>query len=337
MSTSVSTTLAFLENERREEANRLHQLHKEVLSVVSSINSKEKRIRALTNFEEATSSLIPEQKIRERGKYEKISPEIKALVAKNVGESMTWKEGMETYQISRASISRIKKEKREGPPIINERPQKRGRKPVMSSPMLVHILDELDADTTLTLRELSDSIQKTFQITVSEDSVDHALKKMDVTWKIVLEIPEVWNKPNIIKQRQEYAVKIVQLINRNVFYINEAEFNMHVHRGKERAVAGEPATLSVLPKGKRISIIACLGNAGWIHIKQVNSEPTHPGVNAENYQTFLNTLATCVPRDSILVMDNVRIHHSDLLVNTWSMLNNTRYRSPFSSTILSIS
>lgn len=76
----------------------------------------------------------------------------------------------------------------------------------------------------------------------------------------MLTIPEVWNEPETIQKRSIFVSEtMTPLMHRPKYYIDEQGFNLHVKRSKGRAPAGQPARLTVVPKGPRVSLIACLG------------------------------------------------------------------------------
>jgi len=94
---------------------------------------------------------------------------------------------------------------------------------------------------------------------------------------------------------------------------------------KGRAIAGEKAKLSVAPKGSRISLLAALEESkGYAHYQLFNSAGEKKrGVNANDFQLFVLSLAPKVPHNSVLILDNCRIHHAESLNETWKMLKLT--------------
>ena len=48
------------------------------------------------------------------------------------------------------------------------------------------------------------------------------------------------------------------------------------------------------------------------------------GVNAKDFRSFLFDMAPKVPHGALLIMDNARIHHANMLKETWKVLN-TQY------------
>ena len=169
---------------------------------------------------------------------------------------------------------------------------------------------------------------------------------MNVTWKNVLPIPVNWNTPEVIIKRQQYVQQIVNIkvSNKPIFYCDETGFNLHTKKSKGRAVAGEPAVLTLVPKGKRVTVIACIGPNGFVHTRMVITgvstlaaadEPRTKGTTAEHFRAFLIDLAPKLPQFSYLFMDNAKIHHAEKLLPLYHMIEETykvkiRFTGPYS-------
>jgi len=162
-------------------------------------------------------------------------------------------------------------------------------------------------------------------IETSIAAVDRALTKMDITWKKILTIPVEWNTPEVIQARYQFVNDMaVKFMRRPKVFLDEAAFHMRTKKSKGRALAGEPALLTVLPRGKRISLLMTITENGVPHSKIINSLGVKKrGVNAEDFRSFILDLAGKVERDSVLILDNARIHHAQLMESTWTMLKST--------------
>jgi len=203
-------------------------------------------------------------------------------------------------------------------------PRKRGRHSPLSVDVLVGVLLKLEQEATVSLVELVNYIKTTFNVDTSTSALDRALKSMDITWKNVVEIPVDWNTISTIQQRMNYIATLSHFGSRPKVYIDESGFNMHLKRSKGRALAGEKATLTIMPKGQRISLIAALGSTGIVHYHAFNSlGDKKRGVNAEDFRSFLLDLASKVKPNSVFILDNCKIHHAELLRSTWLMLHQT--------------
>eukprot|EP01114_Cavostelium_apophysatum_P013412 TRINITY_DN3246_c0_g1_i2.p1 TRINITY_DN3246_c0_g1~~TRINITY_DN3246_c0_g1_i2.p1 ORF type:complete len:312 (-),score=53.44 TRINITY_DN3246_c0_g1_i2:52-987(-) len=203
---------------------------------------------------------------------------------------MTYDQAATTFKISRASVARIVKEgkrKRDDPP---PQPKKRGRKSELTPEALIFLLLRLEDESTLTLKEMVEILRKDLDITTSTSALD---------------------------QFTRYSL-------RHRIYIDESGFHMLIKKSKGRALAGEPAKLGTNPKGKRISLIAALSEHGYAHYELFNHlGDKKRGVQADDFRSFLYNLAPKIPCDSLLILDNCKIHHAELLDEAWRVLKNT--------------
>lgn len=99
---------------------------------------------------------------------------------------------------------------------------------------------------------------------------------------------------------------------RPVIFADESGFNLHTRKSKGRALAGEPAILQVVPKGKRINLMATLSPSGIVHHKTwiKTARDTNRGIGMEQFRSFILDWAPKSPRNAVLVLDNAKIHHA---------------------------
>jgi len=167
-------------------------------------------------------------------------------------------------------------------------------------------------------------LETSFHIDTSISALDRALSKMEVTWKNAYSIPYDWNSAEVLYQRQQYLFNLQCFLQRPKIYLDESGFHLHIKKSKGRALAGEKAKLSLVPKGPRVSLIAALSESGYAHYELFNSiGDKKRGVNGDDFRSFLLNLAPKIPRNSVLVLDNCKIHHAELLQETWKMLQIT--------------
>jgi transposase len=119
----------------------------------------------------------------------------------------------------------------------------------------------------------------------------------------------------------EYVTKLWAMStasNRPLVYLDETGFNLHVKKSKGRSVKGEPATISLVPKGKRVTVIAALTQSGIVHHRLVQSGGSKKrGTNSDDFSLFLRDMMPVIPRNSIVIMDNCKIHHKESLDSQW--------------------
>jgi hypothetical protein len=217
------------------------------------IEERRKTNKALQNFQRNSS--IPDipqpPSTQKRGKYQKIPPEIRALVAKNV------------FSVWRI-INAEKKRAIEGEP--STRPQKRGHKSPLVNPDIL-IFDEITA-----------LVSEKFRIETSASAIKAA-------------IPEDWNKDSVLQAQIVYVRDLEQEFFRNIVYVDEKPWNMHKKKSKGHALRGEPAKLTLVPKGKNITMIAALSKF----------TDKKKGTTAEDFRNFIIDLLPKIPRDSTLL------------------------------------
>lgn len=80
----------------------------------------------------------------------------------------------------------------------------------------------------------------------------------------------------------------------------------------------------MVPKGARISLIAALSEKGYEHYELFNSAGEKKrGVSAEDFRSFILDLVPKIPRNSVIILDNCKIHHAEILQETWKMIKGT--------------
>jgi len=323
---SVVQHIAQLEAKEKEQHAELKGLRQKVRDIYLTLEKDRVTRESLKAYNKVHPEPEPPAppSLHKRKKYQPIPKETRALVAKKVfyEGSLTWDEACQAYDISRISVARIlNAEKRKGDDSIQQLtpPKKRGRKSPLTVDVLVFILDELEKNSQLSLRELINRVESHFPIETSTSAIDRALTAMDISWKNVLRIPESWNTDRVIEARMAFVAKLSPLFLRTVIYMDESGFNMHCKKSKGRALKGEPAKLTLVPKGKRLTVVAALGPTGFIHWRLVESCGDKKGTNAEDFRNFLIDLFPKIPRDSVIILDNCKIHHAENVDSTWIM------------------
>ena len=140
-------------------------------------------------------------------------------------------------------------------------------------------------------------------------SIQNALEQMSINWKMVVQIPTDWNTQETIEARMAFVNKLGNSFLRPIFYVNETGFNLHSKRRHGRSLAGEPAKLTLVRKEKCLTVITALGLDGFVHYRLVDSYEKKKGTNAEDFRSFLLDLMPKLPRESVIVLDNAKIHH----------------------------
>lgn len=170
----------------------------------------------------------------------------------------------------------------------------------------------VDNSADITLKRLAARLQSSFGITVSEKTVSKSLTKSGYTMKLLRTIPIGRNTPEVISARREYAFTFMNEApsdRRQIIWIDESGFNMHLRRKYGRALAGLRANVVVAnSRGYNLSICAAMSEEGLL------SHKIHRGAyNSTLFCAFLEQL--CMRLQTMdrtgcwLVLDNVRFHH----------------------------
>ena len=256
----------------------------------------------MKNFESSShlqASRIPQTS--QRNSFAPISSDIKQLVVQKVlnEQSMSWEKAQFSYNISHASVGRIlkqEKEKRKSIEASSSPPKKRGRKsPLDNGSILLLILKKLEKNSQITLKELKLELENEQGFITSISALDRALSKMDITWKVAMKIPVDWNTPETIQARFQYVTDFqIKFLERSKVFIDESSFNLHTKKKNGRALAGEKATLTLLPKGRNLSLMMGINKDGVPHYRIIRSFDKKHGSNAEDFRNFIQDLASKV-------------------------------------------
>ncbi|CAG8702315.1 4957_t:CDS:1 [Cetraspora pellucida] len=135
---------------------------------------------------------------------------------------------------------------------------------------------------------------------------------MGFTLKQLTVVPDSHNTPKTIHKRKEYVQKIYNKninIYRNMVYIDETGFNLHLSKLKSRVHRGQPAIRKVISnREKNISVIAAINENGVLHYKSILGS-----VNSEIFAIFIDELLRIILNRKFLVMNNIHFHKSDIV------------------------
>jgi len=170
----------------------------------------------------------------------------------------------------------------------------------------------LEESPDTTLQALCDRLLTELSISVSKQSVSKILTKLGITIKLLRAIPVSRNCPETLQARLEYGHKFLNdapADRKNIIWVDECGFNLHIRRKYGRSRRGEHATITVPNgRGRNISACAAMSEEGFLY------EVLRPGAyNAEAFCVFLEGLFALLTRmgrsNCWIVLDNVRFHH----------------------------
>jgi hypothetical protein len=161
--------------------------------------------------------------------------------------------------------------------------------------ILVYCLDEISKDSQITLKELVQKLKDEKNIETSKSALKRALDAMDVTWKTIVKIPVNWNTPEILVARANFVTDMtVKFINRPKVFIDESGFNLHTKKKNGRALAGEPATISVVPRKRNLTLIMAINAEGIPHYQLIHAWEKKRGTAASDFRSFIIDLCAKV-------------------------------------------
>jgi len=183
--------------------------------------------------------------------------------------------------------------------------------------MLDLIQESLDEDCALTLGNLIAIVRDEFQVVVSISTMHRAIGKFRYSLKRIQNIAVAADTPANEALRLDFARWYIRitLAGRKIIFIDEVGFqlNMRVHQGRSpigiRAQNRVPAI-----RTRNMNVMAAIHDTGMTHLTILPANS-----NAVECAHFIDDLAAArdrlqIPADAIIVLDNVRFHHSALVI-----------------------
>jgi len=176
----------------------------------------------------------------------------------------------------------------------------------------------------ITVRSFEKIIKDALNIAVSRELIRVVIKKLGFTTKKA----KFFSKPNHIKQTTEkFLEQRDQFIkeNRYIVSLDETSFGRNGKPVFGYSIKGSPLILSKPPpKAKATSVLVVVDNKGIVARKSVQG-----AYNKELFLEFLQSLQ--LPIDTVILLDNVRFHHSNVIkefveTKNWKLL----YVPPYS-------
>lgn len=172
----------------------------------------------------------------------------------------------------------------------------------------------VDERPDMTLEGLAIKLKEEHGIVVCLATISKALTKIGFTVKLIRPIPISRNCPSTIHARKQYAEKCLSespLDRRDIVWVDECGFNLHLRRKFGRARRGEHASLALAnSRGQNISVCAAMSEEGFLH------EVLRTGAyNQIHFCSFLSGLFELLNRmgrsNCWIILDNARFHHSE--------------------------
>jgi hypothetical protein len=186
----------------------------------------------------------------------------------------------------------------------------------LTPPALAALSRWVDEKPDSTLMQLKCRLAKDLSISMSTKTVSCALTKIGFTSKLLRTLPIFRNCPATVQARREYAQRFPDEApsdHRDIIWVDECGFNLHLRRKYGRAKRGERASIAVANnRGHNVSVCAGMSQEGLLH------EHLRPGAyNAEHFCTFIEELFETIWGSGRsccwIILDNARFHHSAIV------------------------
>jgi hypothetical protein len=195
----------------------------------------------------------------------------------------------------------------------------------------------IDENCFITLREIKATLQANHQLNVAESTIHESIKRFEYSFKIVGTIVTSANTPAIKQERLQFANWSVNMAlqQREPIYIGESGFSISVRPRLGRSPVGK-TPISEVPRirGRNITFIAAM-TRNMLHYSILDN---YQNGNARQFALYIDDFARwylfslknvliiilliIIARkddnnifNPILVMDNVRFHHSPAVID----------------------
>jgi len=317
----------------------ISQKRKQMMAEIAKLNASEYKVMGRVKaFQNLKKKELERRKKREdkppRRKNQPVSSEVRHLIAKDLGAGLHPVAIAEKYSVSENFVRKLLASMRKSN-LEDEAPPRKITKPgpkstFANNDVIVVTLMLIEEHPSWKLETIVRKLEELLDINSSTTALSRFLRNCKITWKEAVKIPVNWNSDTILQKRKDFINHLLPKSHmKNIVWIDEAGFNLdQLRRSKGRAVSGQKISVTVQAHSRRLNVISSLGKDGIIlnHFKLSTikkNDDDSGGVNARDFKAFLFELATKVPRQTIFIMDNAKIHHSEKVVETFSSLLET--------------
>lgn len=267
-------------------------------------------------------------------KYQNISNNTRYLIIDNHNKELSVKEISEFLNLKLSTVrSIIKKYLNTGKV---EKDKKGGNNHVkVTDEISLGIINYVDNNASASLSKIAQYIFREFQINLNVSTVNKVLKKFHYTLKEVLLVPERRISQENITQQKEYSRSFLQLLanteDSKIIFLDEVGFNVSMRTKRGRAQKGiTPHVVVPVLKSRNISI-CCAMTKYKILYKEINTSPFNRQSFLGYIQNIINFLSAQGLRNCVFIMDNVRFHKcNEVLEKIRSTENSYIFLPPYS-------
>ena len=156
---------------------------------------------------------------------------------------------------------------------------------------------------------------------VHPSTICRDIKAIGWTRKVMQTVTFDKNTPQNLQRRRQYAEVVNQINDNRLIFIDETGHNLHLSTTHGYSASGTPAVRFLnANRGKNLTVIVAIYPGGMLHYKIVDG-----AANSVIFREFLDELLPFLPYNSVIIMDNVRFHHSQA-TQQWIVQNRLTVR-----------
>lgn len=213
--------------------------------------------------------------------------------------------------VSRRQITRILSLHRKTGQVVTLQTELRGRPRELTVTDVQFLHTRLDDECDIYLDELRGGLEEICGVSVSLPTVWRALQRSGYTMKKLTRVA----LERSVRKRADYIARIGHYNSEQLVFVDESACDRRTtYRGHAWAIKGRRAVRKAFfTRGKRYSILPALSLDGILHVSIIEGSFTTSRF-ADFIEGLLDNMNPFPGPNSVVVMDNCRIHKSDLIL-----------------------
>jgi len=189
--------------------------------------------------------------------------------------------------------------------IVVESFKKPGRKASDNTVFLQGVGEAIQADCCLTQKGICNYLNDQ-GVEICRSSVSTTIKKLGLGRKRAKKVADKTFSPQIIAERKRYSLRLRNIPNEKLLFLDETGFNLHSCRNYGYSPLNVPCISSVpANRGRNVSFLSVIDENRILNTNSI--------VGSFNSELFLVFLEECkvkkiIRKDNYVVLDNCRIH-----------------------------
>ena len=207
----------------------------------------------------------------------------------------------------------ISKAQKNGNMILPDKRREGNKKnSIITSTIIDAMINLVEADAQVTLKQISEMIEEKFEIKISTSSVARKLEEKSFSLKKLYHYSTTMNSDSNRTKRKIYVQKVSQFISegKHIVYVDESNVNLFLRRSRARSKKGTRA-LGLLPasKGSNVHLIAGISLLGLHHFQRKRGAYKLQDAEEWVHGLLAEVIQSGVPVGRIvIVIDNAPVH-----------------------------